>query len=147
MTKTEQIIFIKGKNEGLKTLFNSSNFGYLAIGHADPTNNGFEAETSLEDQTESGFQEISKNEEGQYTRIPLEYVESYPDYGTGRVVCRFTATLSTSNIISGKSINQFAICDSSDPDDLNTTYYCASTFPEIKKDNNIEISFTIDLGI
>lgn len=149
MTKTEQIIFIKGKEEGLKTLFNSANFGYLAVGYQESANNGFENPSSLTDQniTDSGFKEISRNDDGQYTRPALEYVESFPDYDTGRVVCRFTATLSTSNIISGIKINQFAICDSVDPDDLNTTFYCASTFPEISKDNNIEISFTIDLGI
>lgn len=146
-TTKDQIIFIKGKNEGLKTLFNSSNFGYLAVGRADSSTNGFTQPQSLDDQTTSGFHEISKNEDGQYTRIPLQYVESMPDYDTGRVVCRFTATLSTSNIVEDTVINQFAICDSSDPDDLNTTFYCASTFPEIKKNNNIEISFTIDLGI
>ena len=60
MTKSEQIIFLRGKTEGLKTLFNSSNFGYLAIGYKEE-DNGFENPSSSETQVDNGFQEISTN--------------------------------------------------------------------------------------
>lgn len=147
MTKKEQIIFIKGKIEGLKTLFNSSNFGYLAIGYADDTENGFSNPTTETDTNDNGFNEIKKATDGNYSRPALQFVGEYPDYETGRVVCRFTATLSTSNIVENVQINQFAICNSADPTDENTVFYCASTFPVFTKNDNLEISFTIDLGI
>lgn len=146
MTKSEQIIFLRGKTEGLKTLFNSSNFGYLAIGYKEE-DNGFENPSSSETQVDNGFQEISTNEDGTYTRIPLIFVKANEDYDTGRTVCRFTATLTTDNIINNMNINQFAICNSADPDDLNTIFYCASTFPAFTKNDNLEIGFTIDLGL
>lgn len=147
MTKKQQIIFLKGKTEGLKTLFNQNNFGYLAIGYSDAEDNGFENPTSTESQTDSGFHEISKSVDPSYIRVPLEFVKSLEDVDTGRTVCTFTATLSTSNIIKNIAINQFAICNSINPDDLNTSFYCASTFPTFTKNDNLEISFTIDLGI
>lgn len=147
MTKNNQIIFIKGKREGLKTLFNSSNFGYLAVGYADDANNGFKNPTSEETQDAGGFKEISKNEHETYERIPLEFVTDFIDYNQGRVTCRFTATLKTTNIIDNTEINQFAICDNIDPYDGDTTFYCASTFPSFTKNDNLEISFTIDLGL
>ena len=147
MTKKQQIIFIKGKTEGLKTLFNSDNFGYLAVGYSSDEDNGFENPTSAQSQTENGFHEISKSEDGSYMRVTLSFVDSLEDYDTGRTMCTFTATLETSNIIQNLPINQFAICNSINPDDLNTTFYCASTFPTFTKNNNLEISFTIELGI
>ena len=147
MTKKQQIIFLKGKTEGLKTLFNTDNFGYLAIGYYDAEDNGFENPTFAQSQTESGFQEISKATDSSYTRVPLEFSKAEEDYDTGRVTCTFTATLSTSNIIHNQKINQFAICNSINPDDLGTTFYCASTFPTFTKNDNLEISFTIELGI
>lgn len=148
MTKKEQIIFLKGKTEGLKTLFNANNFGYLAVGYCREENdNGFENPSSSQTQVDSGFVEISKNDDSTYTRVPLQFQKENEDFDTGRTVCTFTATLSTSNIIDNIPINQFAICNSIDPDDLNTTFYCASTFPTFTKNNNLEISFTIDLGI
>lgn len=147
MTKKQQIIFLKGKTEGLKTLFNTDNFGYLAVGYYDEKDNGFENPTSAQSQTESGFQEISRNDADSYTRVPLQFVQELEDYDTGRTMCTFTATLSTSNITNNTKINQFAICNSVNPDDLNTTFYCASTFPTFTKNDNLEISFTIELGI
>ena len=146
-TKKQQIIFLKGKTEGLKTLFNTDNFGYLAVGNYTAEDNGFVNPTSSQSQAENGFQEISKNDDGTYMRVPLKFVDSSEDYDTGRTKCTFTATLETSNIINNIQINQFAICNSIDPDDINTTFYCASTFPSFTKNNNLEISFTIDLEI
>lgn len=147
MTKKQQIIFLKGKTEGLKTLFNTDNFGYLAVGYSDAQDNGFENPTSSDIQTDNGFYEISKTTDPSYIRVPLEFVKELEDFDTGRTVCTFTATLSTSNIIKNIPINQFAICNSINPDDLNTSFYCASTFPTFTKNDNLEISFTIDLGI
>lgn len=148
MTKKQQIIFLKGKTEGLKTLFNADNFGYLAVGYcSEQGENGFENPTSSQTQEDNGFQEISKNTDSTYTRVPLEFQKESEDFDAGTTVCTFTAVLSTSNIINNIPINQFAICNSIDPDDLNTTFYCASTFPTFTKNDNLEISFTIDLGI
>ena len=141
MTKKQQIIFLKGKTEGLKTLFNTDNFGYLAVGYYEAEDNGFENPTSSQSQEDTGFYEISKNDDGTYMRVPLQFVKESEDYDT------FVATLSTSNITNNIQINQFAICNSINPDDMNTTFYCASTFPTFTKNSNLEISFTIDLGI
>ena len=148
MTKKEQIIFLKGKTEGLKTLFNANNFGYLAVGYCqEQGDNGFKNPSSSETQVDNGFVEISKNTDSTYTRVPLQFQQANEDLDTGRTVCTFIATLSTANIIDNIPINQFAICNSIDPDDLTTTFYCASTFPTFTKNQNLEISFTIDLGI
>ena len=115
MTKKQQIIFLKGKTEGLKTLFNTDNFGYLAVGYSDAQDNGFENPTSSDIQTDNGFYEISKTTDPSYIRVPLEFVKELEDFDTGRTVCTFTATLSTSNIIKNIPINQFAICNSINP--------------------------------
>ena len=67
MTKQQQIIFLKGKTEGLKTLFNANNFGYLAVGYCETEGeNGFENPASSQTQAENGFIEISKNDDGTY---------------------------------------------------------------------------------
>ena len=105
MTKKQQIIFLKGKTEGLKTLFNTDNFGYLAVGYYEAEDNGFENPTSSQSQEDTGFYEISKNDDGTYMRVPLQFVKESEDYDTGRTVCTFTATLSTSNIINNIPIN------------------------------------------
>ena len=69
-------------------------------------------------QEDTGFYEISKNDDGTYMRVPLQFVKESEDYDTGRTVCTFTATLSTSNIINNIPINQFALCNSVNPDDF-----------------------------
>ena len=148
MVKKEQMIFLKGKTEGLKTLFNANNFGYLAVGYCGENGaNGFQNPESSQTQEDNGFQEISKNDDSTYTRVPLEFLEENEDFDAGTTVCTFQAILSTTNIIEGIPINQFAICNSIDPDDINTVFYCASTFPTFTKNDNLEISFKIDLGI
>lgn len=148
MTKQDQIIFINGKEKGLKTLFNSDNFGYLAIGKAvEEDDNGFE--NPMNDSYSNGFNEISiVNDDSTYQRIPLQVVEdTVKDIDTGKVTVKFTADLDIDNIVSGIRINQLAIVDSSDSTDPNTIMYAASTFPTFTKSEKIAITFLIEMKI
>lgn len=148
MTKQDQIIFIDGKEKGLKTLFNSDNFGYLAIGKAtEEDDNGFE--NPMNDSYSNGFNEISiVNDDSTYQRIPLQVVEdTVKDIDTGKVTVKFTADLDIDNIVSGIRINQLAIVDSSDSTDPNTIMYAASTFPTFTKSEKIAITFLIEMKI
>lgn len=147
-TKQDQIVFIDGKEKGLEKLFNSENFGYLAIGRCeDEDDNGFINPTS--DTESNGFNEISViNDDSTYSRIPLHIVsDTIKDMDTGKVRVKFTADLDVDNIISGLRINQLAIVDSQDSTDPNTTMYCASTFPTFTKSEKIAITFLIEMVI
>ena len=148
MTKQDQIIFINGKEKGLKALFSSDNFGYLAIGKATiEDDNGFE--NPLNDIDSNGFNEISVvNDDSTYQRIPLQVVDdTIKDTDTGKVTVKFTADLDIDNIVSGIRINQLAIVDSSDSTDPNTVMYAASTFPTFTKSEKIAITFLIEMKI
>lgn len=139
MTKN-QIIFMEGKEQALKSLFTGDNcpFGFLAIGYAE-NNNGFQEETS---EVSNGFNEIS--EANGYERIPLILHSDDPvhDEDTGKVLVKFQATLSTENITVSQEINQIAIVDRQDITDA-TKYYSALTFPTFTKTSESSITFVI----
>lgn len=146
--KSNQLIFTKGKEKALKTLFSQDNFGYLAIGYQDETQdtNGFE--NPITDADDDGFNEINVQTFPSYARIPLvAQDEVNVDYDTETVYMKFTADLDIDNIIEITPINQFAIVDSSDSTDPNTVIYAAATFPEFVKSEKIAITFVIDIGL
>lgn len=148
MTKSKQVIFMDGKEKGLKILFGPDNFGYLALGKAtDPDDNGFE--NPLNDNYSNGFNEISVvNDDSTYQRIPLQLVEdTIKNTDNGRVTVKFTADLDIENIVSGIDINQLAIVDSSDSTDPNTIIYAASTFPSQQKSEKNALTFLIEMEI
>ena len=148
MTKTDQIVFMKGKEAGLKKLFSSENFGYLAIGKsAVEGDNGFE--NPLTDQDSNGFNEISTiNDDSTYSRIPLVPMDdTIEDRESGKVRVKFTADLDIDNIVESLNINQLAIVDSSDSSNPNTIIYAASTFPTFTKNEKIAITFLIEMVI
>lgn len=148
MTKKEQIVFMKGKEQGLKRLFSSENFGYLAIGRCEVEgDNGFE--NPLNDTDSNGFNEISRvNDDSTYARIPLQIVnDTVEDRESGKVRVKFTADLDINNIVNGLRINQLAIVDSQDCTDPNTVIYAASTFPTFTKSEKIAITFLIEMVI
>lgn len=139
MTKSSQVIFIKGKEKALEKLF-SEVFGYLAIGY-DENDEGFEdgADKTI---TEKGFKEISTTDEPTYQRIKLENPTVTPDYDTGKVLVRFTAELPTSNI-ANSTINQMAVVDTAESNAANTTYYSATTFPSFPKTDSASMTFIL----
>lgn len=137
--KQDQMIFLDGKEKALKSLF-SDTFGYLAIGYSE-TNDGFVNPTSG---TNTGFNEISKNVDPTYERIPLvPYGDTIKDTSNGKVLCKFTADLDIENIQRNIPINQFAVVNTNTVGDVNTKIYGASTFTTFTKDNSIAITFVI----
>lgn len=150
--KNNQIIFLKGKAKGLEALFNVSNFGYLALGFAENDNGFYNPTDSDEDSsTFGGFQEISLDTDPTYSRIPLVSSKNpILDIDTGKVSLEFTADLDVDNIQGGvdgiTTINQFAICDSSEPT-ADTTFYAASVFPNFSKSDSVALTFVIEMKI
>lgn len=149
MTNTEnrqnQIIFQEGKEKALKEIFTGSGektpiFGYLAIGY-DEDKRGFINPTQEGD--ENGFKEI--NDDQTYARTPLSLFDVERDQDTGKVLCKFTADLDIDNIIKEQPINQFAIVDQSgrSEDTPTTTFYAASMFEDIIKNDKLAITFVI----
>lgn len=144
---SDQIIFLDGKEEALKTLFSQNKFGYIAIGRqsATDTSNGFSEPDS---NNETGFHEITKLDSPSYYRIPLKKTDKVvKDPDTGKVSMTFVADLDVDNIVEGIQINQFAICDNQDSSSLNTVFYCASVFPTFTKNEKIAISFEIEMKV
>lgn len=148
MVKQDQIIFLEGKEKGLKKLFSQDCFGWLAIGKSlVDGDNGFENPDN--DLADNGFNELSiVNDSPSYARIPLNIVgDSIKDLNTGKATVKFTADLDIDNITEGIAIDQLAIVDSSDSTDTNTTIYAASTFPKFTKSEKIAITFLISMTI
>ena len=141
MVKSSQIIFMDGKEEALKKLFDGKNdgvFGYLAIGYYDENDNGFE---SVDD-----FKELEDT--NGYHRIELS-LSSDPvqkDESTGKVLVKFTGTLDSENIQQSQAINQLAIVDTKSIG-ANTNYYSASTFKTFTKTSESSITFVIGFRI
>jgi hypothetical protein len=144
IVKQDQIVFLKGKEIALKKLFSQDNFGYLAIGSSESTDNGFYNPATGED--DNGFNEISQiNDDATYMRIPLvPFGTPQIDNDTGKVLCKFAADLDIDNIQSDININQFAIVDTADVDSP-TNIYAAATFSNIPKNNELAITFIIGM--
>ena len=140
-TKQDQIIFLKGKEKALKTLFSEANFGYLALGYND--DNGFANET--DNNTSNGFIEIT---EPTYKRVKLTpQSEVIEDEDTGKVTITLVADVDVDNIIDRTEVNQLAIVDSSSSTDANTIFYCAATFPTFPKSEQTSLSFELDMQL
>lgn len=141
MEKTNQIIFMDGKETALKKLFGETDspFGYLAVGYAE-ADNGFREPTTEQN---NGFNEISATNLS-YERIKLTAVSdgTTKDPDTGKVLVKFQATLNNDNINSHQNINQIAVVDRKDISE-DTKYYCATTFPTFTKSDESSITFVI----
>ena len=145
MVKKSQIIFMDGKEQALRLLFDYTRenaFGYLAVGFSE-NNDGFEDPKASSEPIESGFNEITN---GSYQRVQLEpYTggenpERDPD--SGKVLMKFAATLQEENISEPTSINQIAIVDSEEIG-ADTNYYSATTFQTFQKTGNSSITFVV----
>ena len=143
MANSNQVIFLKGKEKALQILFDSNNFGYLAIGY-DPDDLGFE-DSEDGDIISQGFLELDRTISN-YSRIPLDFMSSEKDPDTGKVLVKFSAELKATNI-NGNKINQMAIVDSLDGTNADTTYFSATTFPTFNKTNNSSITFVIGMRL
>ena len=139
-TKSNQIIFLEGKEKALKNLFQNT-FKYLAIGY-DQQDSGFEDDYDS-DATTKGFSELTIGEGG-YHRVGLSLGDSYQDPDTGKMLVKFQATLDSDNI-QGHRINQMAIVD--DETSVDTTYFSATTFPAFNKTENSSITFVIGMRV
>lgn len=143
MAKKSQIIFMDGKEQALRLLFNKdieNSFGYLAVGFAE-TDNGFEDPRASSDPIENGFNELNISS---YRRVSLEPHTDEPekDPDTGKVLVKFTATLDETNITEPQSINQIAIVDSAEVG-ADTNYYSATTFQTFTKTAESSITFVV----
>ena len=149
-TKQNNIIFIDGKEKGLKTLFSQDNFGYLAVGHSQSGDtNGFINVPEDDEVSSNGFNEVSVEEDSTYMRVPLVVdEEAFRNYDNGEVTVRFTAELDVDNIISGITIDQLAICDTQTPNDPSTTFYAAATCVDgFNKTEQLALVFVIEVTI
>lgn len=140
--RRDQIVFLDGKEIGIRTLFNENNFGYLAVGYAEPQEGFINPVTDTDD---NGFHEISQTtDDATYMRIPLTpYGDAIKDFDNGKVLCKFAADLDIDNIQRNTPINQYAIVNSATVGDVNTKIYAASTFPTFQKNNKIAITFVV----
>lgn len=132
-TKQDNIIFIDGKEKGLKILFSQEHFGFLAVGYHSNTGdtNGFVNVKDNDELSQNGFQEISVEEDSTYTRVPLVInQDSIKNYDNGEVTIICTAEFDIDNIIKDMPINQLAIVDSQTPNDPSTIFYAAATCRE-----------------
>lgn len=149
-TKQDNIIFIEGKEKGLKALFSSANFGYLALGHnvETETTNGF-VNVESGSNTSNGFYEISVNDDSTYQRVPLVVnQDSIKNYDNGEVTVKFTAEFDIDNIVSGININQLAIVNSQTPNDPSTTFYAAAVCNDgFNKSDQLALVFVIEITI
>lgn len=143
--KQEQLVFIDGKKKALYALFSAENFGYLAIGADDNDVDGIGFQNPEDDTMSNGFLEVLGDTS--YLRIPLTPLDDTEDLNTGKVTVRFQADLDVDNIINGIDINQFAIVDNSEASHGNTSFFAASVFPDIPKNENIAISFIIEMKL
>ena len=145
MTKQNQLIFMEGKKKALERLFSggeNSVFGYLAVGYSSQ-DNGFEDPDAEESVESNGFNELE--ETNGYERIPLQLQPNGvdEDSSTGKVLVRFSATLTEDIIKSSQEINQIAVVDSKDVRASDTKYYSATTFPTFTKSSESAITFVI----
>lgn len=148
-TKQDNIIFINGKEKGLKTLFSQDNFGYLAVGcNQSGDTNGF---VNVLDGTEApanGFYEISIDEDSTYRRVPLNIqTDSIKNEDNGEVTVKFIAEFDVDNIVSGATIDQLAIVDSAEVDQPTTFYAAATCDNAFSKDEQLAIVFIIEMTI
>jgi len=157
-TKQDNIIFIEGKEKGLKTLFSKEHFGYLALGsNIETDTNGFVNIEEGDETSSRGFHEIvvdAMDEESAYQDSTYQRVElvvqqdTIRDYDNGEVTVKFLAEFDVDNIVSGIPINQLAIVDTSTPNDPSTTYYAASTYNNnLIKDDQMALVFIIEITI
>ena len=149
-TKQDNIIFIDGKEKGLKALFSQENFGYLAVGYNKSNDtNGFVNVEDSDEANQNGFYELSQEEDSTYNRVPLHIQEnSIKNYNNGEVTVKFLAEFDIDNIVSGATINQLAIVDSAEAGDPSTTFYAAATCDdEFNKSEQLAIVFVIEMTI
>lgn len=150
-TKQDNIIFIEGKERGLKQLFSQDigSFGYLALGsNPDGDTNGFINIDDEDETSTNGFYEISIENDSTYQRVPLVFQESIKNYDNGEVTVKFAAEFDIDNIISGATINQLAIVDSETPNDPSTNFYAAAVCDgDFVKTEKLALVFIIEMTI
>ena len=138
-----QTIFINGKKEALKAIFEKYNF--LALGYTQDVSSSFDPNDPNSSEGQA-FSELSDSVG--YFRVPFGSVDeaTLTDNDDNTVTMTLKADVDTTNINQQQNINQFAICKSSDtnnqdPDDI----YCAGNFTEFTKDNTTGLTFVIEI--
>lgn len=147
-TKKNNIIFMAGKEKALEKIFNSSNFGYLAVGYYENASdtNGFINPDSDDNALDNGFYEISQAQSTTYSRVPLSFHSIVDkDVDNGKITAKFTAELDLDNIIEDIPINQIAIVDNGARDDASTTFFAASVTEEFTKNEKLALVFVIEI--
>ena len=146
-TKKNNIIFMNGKEKVLQKIFDSSNFGYLAVGYnISSDTNGFVNPDSEETVLDNGFMEISSGQSTTYSRVPLSFHSIVDkDSDNGKITAKFTAELDLDNIIEDIPINQIAIVDTDLVGDASTTFFAASVTEEFKKNERLALVFVIEI--
>lgn len=146
-TKQSNIIFAEGKEKLLQKIFDSSNFGYLAVGYNQNTGdtNGFINVDPDQESQDNGFYEIT--EDSTYKRVPLSFHSILNKDDNGKVTAKFTAELDLDNIINNMPINQIAIVDSSEKTNASTTFFAAAVTETFVKSEKLALVFVIEITI
>ena len=147
VTKQSNIIFAEGKEKLLQKIFDSSNFGYLAVGYNQNTGdtNGFINVDPDQESQDNGFYEIT--EDSTYKRVPLSFHSILNKDDNGKVTAKFTAELDLDNIINNMPINQIAIVDSSEKTNASTTFFAAAVTETFVKSEKLALVFVIEITI
>jgi len=159
MVKSNQLVFLKGKEKALDALFKGREedgsvvsvpaaFGYLALGYNSEINdNGFEDPDKEGSDIDKygGFKEITDAEN--YERIELQATKEVTrDPDNGQIIKKYQAELPASNV-TNHPINQFAICDSKDINNEDTVIYSAASFNTFNKTAETSITFIVGFKI
>lgn len=146
-TKQSNIIFAEGKEKLLQKIFDSSNFGFLAVGYNQNTGdtNGFINVDPDQENQDNGFYEIT--EDSTYKRVPLSFHSILNKDDNGKVTAKFTAELDLDNIINNIPINQIAIVDSSEKTNASTTFFAAAVTETFVKSEKLALVFVIEITI
>lgn len=146
-TKQSNIIFAEGKEKLLQKIFDSSNFGFLAVGYNQNTGdtNGFINVDPDQENQDNGFYEIT--EDSTYKRVPLSFHSILNKDDNGKVTAKFTAELDLDNIINNMPINQIAIVDSSEKTNASTTFFAAAVTETFVKSEKLALVFVIEITI
>lgn len=144
-TKKSNIIFMEGKEKALQKFFDSSNFGYLAVGYnGSSDSNGFINPTEEQTSANNGFEEIGP-QSTTYSRVPLNFESIIDKDDNGKITAKLTAELGLDNIVETIPINQIAIVDTDEVGAASTTFFAAAVTEEFQKNEQLALVFVIEV--
>ena len=149
MAGLSKIIFSEGKEIAMNSLFTTkdsesfSSFPYVAVGYSNEGGSFKDFQTPGTGEEANGFVEIPASDTTYTERLELRYYKTEEDKDTGKVTVLFSADLDYKQIETTTPINQIAIVNTSVPNDPNTKFYSATSFPTFNKNNQNAMTFIV----